>query len=211
MSWESEVSCDGKIVIFENLLSPSLFEAISALFRFQYPFLGHPRLKNNWEQKDDNVYYNYRMEETAKPSNSIEELKNKISDPEFITHILRDKLKLICLDITKNDILKVQVCGSIVDKGGYVKTHKSKYFTPDNEDEVFLKMILYTHDYWSSNQNGHLEYWGNGPMKSCYEPIPNRLIVFLSDNQSTHGTTPLIGDQKLCAVETFIKVSLQGK
>lgn len=210
MSSECNVTCNGKLVIFDTFLPENRFEQMNALYRFQLPFLGHPKYTNEWKYVDNQCYRNNRWEEASSPSSSIHDFKKRISDPKFITFILRDQLKMICLDVNEEDILRVQAFGVVLKDEGFEKPHIEKYFISDDEDEVFLKMIYYPHTIWKPEWNGHFEFWDNAHTKSCYEPLPNRLIVFVSDDQSIHGSTKVI-QENIFVLEAYVKVRLLGK
>lgn len=171
----------------DNFLENSVYEHIVAFFRFQHWFLKSN--KNHWYRLHDNshnyVHRNDFIVKASSPVSCVITLQEQLTNPSFLTTVVKDKLKLIDHELKHTDVLDVNVCGLMMSSNSFIRTH-ADYSFPHKKNEIVLKMIYYGHDQWEPEWYGELEFWNNGIIKYHYECIPNRLIVFLSDDLSFH-------------------------
>lgn len=176
----------------DNFLDNDVFEHIVAFFRFQHLFL-KPN-KNAWYHLHENfhndVYRNDSIVKASSPASCITKLHKQLTDASFLTTILKDKLKLIDHELKHTDVLDVRTYGLMMSSNSYIRTH-ADYPFPHKEGEIVLKMIYYGHDNWRPDWYGELEFWNDGIIKHHYECVPNRLVVFLSDEHSFHSVSPI--------------------
>jgi len=176
----------------DNLLETDVYEHIVAFFRFQHWFLGAN--KNYWYFLQDsfhnNVYRNDNIVKASSPASCVIKLQEILTDPSFLTTVVKDKLKLIDHELKDTDVLDVNVCGMMMTSDSFIRIH-ADYPFPHMKNEIVLKMIYYGHDNWESEWYGELEFWNDGLIKHHYECIPNRLVVFLSDDRSFHSVSPV--------------------
>ena len=176
----------------DNFLEHSVYEHIVAFFRFQHCFL-KPN-KNDWYCLHDNfhndIHRNDHIVKASSPASCVIKLQEQLTDPSFLTTVVKDKLKLINHELKDTDVLDVNVYGLMMSTNSFIRTHVDYPFS-HKKNEVILKMIYYGHDQWEPEWYGELEFWNDGIIKYHYECIPNRLVVFLSDDFSFHSVSPI--------------------
>ena len=187
-----EESYQFKYCHIDDFLESSVYEHIVAFFRFQHWFLRAN--KNDWYRLHDNfhndIYRNNHIVKASSPASCVIKLQEQLTDPSFLTTVVKDKLKLIDHELKDTDVLDVNVYGLMMSSDSLIRTH-ADYPFPHKENEIVLKMIYYGHDQWESEWYGELEFWNDGIIKHHYECIPNRLVVFLSDDCSFHSVSPV--------------------
>lgn len=181
------------LCVLDNFLENSVFESFVAFFRFQHLFL-EPN-KNYWNRLNNsfyrNVYVNQNLRKASSPASCCSILENKVTDPSFLTNILRDEFYMTNYEIDSSDITRVDVKAWMLSNGSAIKKHVDYPFE-HKENEMVIKIMYYAHSDWdTSNWYGELEFWRDNIITHQYDPRPNRLIVFPSNHKSFHSISPI--------------------
>lgn len=182
-----------KHLCIENVLDNSVFESFVAFFRFQHLFL-EPN-KNYWNKLNDsfykNIYINHNLRKASSPASCCSILQHVVTDPIFLTKIVRDKFSLIDHEIEESRILSVDTKALMLTNGSAINIH-TDYPFDHKDNEIVLKMMYYAHSSWdASNWYGQLEFWKNKLITHQYDPLPNRLVVMVSNDTSYHSISPI--------------------
>lgn len=174
---------------FDNFLDNDVFENIVAFFRFQHEFLESKSYNNAWYPLNDdfhsNVYRNDNLTKASSPTSCIHKLIQAVSDVDFLNSIEKN------FGFTLKDITDIKIHGLIMTSGASIKTHADPCQTHRPVDEIVLKMIYYGHEIWDEKWYGEFEMWKDGLITKQYVPNPNKLVVFLSNNQTFHRVAPI--------------------
>ena len=121
--------------------------------------------KNDWYRLHDNfhndIHRNDHMVKASSPASCVIKLQEQLTDPTFLTTVVKDKLKLIDHELKDTDVLDINVYGLMMSTNSFIRTH-ADYPFPHKENEVIFKMIYYGHDQWEPEWYGELEFWNDG-------------------------------------------------
>jgi hypothetical protein len=152
-------------------------------------FIDHS--KNYWKIVNDafhmNVYINYNLPKALLPASCGVVLQEMVTNPLFLTSLVRDSFSLIDYEIDSSHILSVKSKAFMLSNGSTIRKHVDYPFE-HKENEIVLKMVYYAHNIWdTSTWYGKFEFWTDNHITYQYDALPNRLVVFLSDNTSNHS------------------------
>lgn len=167
--------------IIDNFLDEQTFENMYSFFHFQHEFLNTN--KNYWFKLNDsffkNVYKNDEIIKASSPASCVRKLQTKISEPTFLSNLVNHDVKNIT-------VMSVKQYGLMMASGSQIKKHVDYPF-PHNTGEIVLKMIYFGHRVWDDSWHGKLELWEDNIIKEQVKCIPNRLVAFVSNDQSYHS------------------------
>lgn len=189
-----------KHIVIDDFLQPDLFLKLRALFT--------NRLKENdmWEFSDDEMQHNtmrsyyypggmesIRSDDTLWEEGVMDQLYSVLLDKAFLDSVFE------ALRVCPGSFEPISIRSSILNMPAISSIERHVDFDTDyiqsrKHMEFHLNIILYLNDTWESAWGGEL-LLHDGPSAGeplRYSPRPNRLVMFISDDESFHEINQVV-------------------
>ena len=164
--------------VIDGFMNPDRFDEVQTLFK---SLVQH----GEWELLNDEAQHDIARCHDGEKDDSMARLKEIMRDTLLKEQVYTHVLDKGCSFVNDNDSVRTSLLS--MGPGSSIDRHVD--FGSVEEGVVHVNALLYVHDAWEENAWGGelLMHGGNSDSDvRRYTPLPNRLVVFVSDERSFH-------------------------